>query len=125
MTDATGDIEDLVHQRIRLGILTIALEVSSVQFGYLQRVMDLTPGNLGRHLVVLEEAKLIKVAKTFEGRRPSTSISITAAGRKALRAEVAALKSIVDRVERAESERTSLLEAARVPAQQRKRLNLT
>jgi DNA-binding PadR family transcriptional regulator len=85
----------------------------------------LTPGNLGRHLVVLEEAKLIKVAKTFEGRRPSTSISITAAGRKALRAEVAALKSIVDRVERAESERASLLEAARVPSSQRKRLNLT
>lgn len=125
MTDATGDIEDLVHQRIRLGILTIALEASSVQFGYLQRVMDLTPGNLGRHLVVLEEAKLIKVAKTFEGRRPSTSISITAAGRKALRAEVAALKSIVDRVERAESERASSLEAARVPSSQRKRLNLT
>jgi DNA-binding MarR family transcriptional regulator len=125
MTDATGDIEDLVHQRIRLGILTIALEVSSVQFGYLQRVMDLTPGNLGRHLVVLEEAKLIKIAKTFEGRRPSTSISITAAGRKALRAEIAALKSIVDRVERAESERTTLLEAARVSPQQRKRLNLT
>ena len=125
MTDATGDIEDLVHQRIRLGILTIALEVSSVQFGYLQRVMGLTPGNLGRHLVVLEEAKLIKVAKTFEGRRPSTSIAITAAGRKALRAEVASLKAIVDRVERAESERILSPGAVRVPARRRKRLNLT
>jgi len=104
--DQSSELLDVVHQRTRLGILTLALEGKSVQFGYLQRVLELTPGNLGRHLLVLEEAKLIKVTKSFEGRKPSTSISITAAGRKALRAEIFALKSIVTRVERAEVERT-------------------
>ncbi len=105
MADQTSELQDVVHQRTRLGILTLALESSSVQFGYLQRALGLTPGNLGRHLLVLEEAKLIKVTKSFEGRKPSTSISITAAGRKALKAEIFALKSIVSRVERAEVER--------------------
>ena len=105
MTDVVGNLQELVHQRTRLAILTIASEASSVQFGYLQRVLELSPGNLGGHLHVLEEAKLIKVVKGFQGRRPSTAISITAAGRKALRAEISALKTIVERVERAESHR--------------------
>jgi len=106
MTDVAGNLQELVHQRTRLAILTIASEVSSVQFGYLQSVLELSPGNLGGHLHVLEEAKLVKVTKGFQGRRPSTAISITAAGRKALRAEITALKAIVERVERAESHRT-------------------
>jgi DNA-binding transcriptional ArsR family regulator len=107
LTDPAGGLEDLVHQRFRLAILTIALECSPVQFGHLQRALDLTPGNLGRHLGVLEEAGLIKVSKGFAGRRPWTAIAITSAGRKALRAEVAVLKAIVVRVELVETRRRS------------------
>jgi DNA-binding MarR family transcriptional regulator len=103
MSDATGVLRDVVHQRTRLGILTIALEVRSVKFGYLREALDLTAGNLGGHLNVLEDAGLIRVAKGFEGRRSSTTISITPTGRRALRAEIDALKSIVERVERAEA----------------------
>jgi DNA-binding MarR family transcriptional regulator len=114
LSDQTSELQDVVHQRTRLGILTLALEGSSVQFSYLQKALALTPGNLGRHLLVLEEAKLIKVTKSFEGRKPSTSISITAAGRKALKAEIFALKSIVNRVERAEVERVPARGLARL-----------
>jgi DNA-binding HxlR family transcriptional regulator len=112
LTDPVGGIEDVVHQRFRLVILTIAVEVSPVQFGHLQRTLGLTPGNLGRHLNVLEEAGLIKVSKGFADRRPWTAVAITPAGRKALRAEVAVLKAIVSRVEQVEMQRRS----SRVPA---------
>jgi DNA-binding MarR family transcriptional regulator len=107
LTDPAGGLEDIVHQKFRLAILTIAVEASPVQFGHLQRELDLTPGNLGRHLGVLEEAGLIKVSKGFAGRRPWTAVAITPAGRKALRAEVAVLKAIVVRVEQVEIRRRS------------------
>jgi DNA-binding MarR family transcriptional regulator len=107
LTDPVGGIEDVVHQRFRLVILTIAVEISPVQFGHLQRTLGLTPGNLGRHLNVLEEAGLIKVSKGFTARRPWTAVAITPAGRKALRAEVAVLKALVSRVELVESKRPS------------------
>jgi len=107
LTDPAGGLGDLVHQRFRLAILTIAVEGSPVQFGHLQRALDLTPGNLGRHLNVLEEAGLIKVSKGYAARRPWTAVAITAAGRKALRAEIAVLKAIVVRVEQVETRRRS------------------
>jgi DNA-binding MarR family transcriptional regulator len=105
LTDPAGGLEDLVHQRFRLAILTIAAECSPVQFGHLQRELELTPGNLGRHLNVLEDAGLLKVSKGFAGRRPWTAVAITPAGRKALRAEIAVLKAIVVRVEQVELRR--------------------
>jgi DNA-binding MarR family transcriptional regulator len=105
LTDPAGGLEDIVHQKFRLAILTIAMEGGPVHFGHLQRALDLTPGNLGRHLLVLEEAGLIKVSKGFAGRRPWTAVAITAPGRKALRAEIAVLKAIVVRVEQVETRR--------------------
>jgi DNA-binding MarR family transcriptional regulator len=116
LTDPVGGLDDLVHQRFRLAILTIAVEGGPVQFGYLQRELDLTPGNLGRHLNVLEEAGLIKVSKGFTGRRPWTAIAITSLGRKALRAEIAVLKGIVLRVEQVETKRRSALPRTMAPA---------
>jgi len=107
LTDPAGGLDDLVHQRFRLAILTIAMEGGPVQFGHLQRALDLTPGNLGRHLSVLEEAGLIKVSKGFADRRPWTAVAITSVGRKALRAEIAVLKGIVVRVEQVETGRRS------------------
>jgi DNA-binding MarR family transcriptional regulator len=104
LDDPAGGLDDVVHQRFRLGILTIAFEDSPVQFSDLQRTLELTPGNLGRHLNVLEGAGLIKVSKGFAGRRPWTAVAITPVGRKALRAEVAVLKAIVLRVEQVDTQ---------------------
>jgi DNA-binding MarR family transcriptional regulator len=92
-------LEEVVHQRARLGILTITNEVRQVEFGYLLNTLGLTGGNLSQHLRVLEEAGLVRINKGFEDRRPRTWVSITAAGRNALLNEIAALKAIVSRVE--------------------------
>jgi DNA-binding PadR family transcriptional regulator len=96
-----GDLDDLVHQRIRLGVLTITLEAKRVDFGYLVSALTLSPGNLSRHLTVLAEAGLVMIRKGYEGRRPRTWVSITRNGSEALRSEVEALRQIVNRVDTA------------------------
>jgi DNA-binding MarR family transcriptional regulator len=98
MTDhPTNGLDEIVHQRHRLGILTIAAEASRAEFGYLREALDLTPGNLSRHLTVLEEAGMVEVEKGYEGRRPRTWVSITRKGRSALAAELDALTKLVRR----------------------------
>ena len=73
MTDhPTNGLDEIVHQRHRLGILTIAAEAKRAEFGYLRETLGLTAGNLSRHLTVLEDAGLIEVEKGYAGRRPRT-----------------------------------------------------
>lgn len=100
MTHPTNGIDDLVHQRVRLGILAVLAEASRADFTHLRETLDLTDGNLSRHLQTLEEAGLVEITKTFEGKRPRTWVSATKHGRRALREEVAVLKSIVERLDR-------------------------
>lgn len=91
----TSGLDEVVHQRHRLGILTITAEASQAEFGYLRTALDLTAGNLSRHLTVLEGAGLVTVEKGYAGRRPRTWIHITRAGRRALAAEMEALSALV------------------------------
>jgi DNA-binding MarR family transcriptional regulator len=95
VTHPTGALNDVVHHRHRLGILTIASEAAQVEFGYLRAALDLTPGNLNRHLAVLEEAGLVLIDKGYAGKRTRTSVRITKAGRKALAGEIAVLERLV------------------------------
>ena len=93
----TNEIDETVHQRHRLGILTITAEAQRADFGYLREALGLTPGNLSKHLTVLEEAGMIQVEKGYAGRRPRTWVRITRQGRKALAAELAALTELLRR----------------------------
>jgi len=91
----TNGIDETVHQRHRLGILTITAEAQRAEFGYLREALGLTPGNLSKHLTVLEEAGMVEVEKGYTGRRPRTWVRITARGRAALAAELAALTELL------------------------------
>jgi DNA-binding MarR family transcriptional regulator len=93
----TFDLDETVHQRVRLGVLSIANETRRVEFRFLQETMGLTAGNLSQHIRVLEDAGFVKVEKGVDGRRPRTWVAITRDGRTALRQEIAALKMVVDR----------------------------
>jgi DNA-binding MarR family transcriptional regulator len=111
----TARLDETVHQRVRLGVLTIANEARRVEFRFLQETMRLTAGNLSQHIRVLEEAGFVRVEKGLEGRRPRTWVAITRDGKAALREEIAALKVLVDRFEgtsgfRTKSNDTSLKE---------------
>ena len=70
-------------------------EASKAEFGFLQNDLELTAGNLSRHLEILENAGYIAIQKGYHGRRPRTWVRITKAGRTALRAEVAALHELL------------------------------
>jgi DNA-binding MarR family transcriptional regulator len=92
-------LDDTVHQRVRLGILAVLEEAKRADFSYLRDALDLSDGNLSRHVQVLEEAGLVRVDKSFEGRRPRTWISATRAGRTALAEELSALRELMSRVD--------------------------
>ncbi|WP_433212650.1 transcriptional regulator [Dactylosporangium sp. CS-047395] len=92
-------LDDVVHQRVRLGILTIAHEAGRVEFGFLRTQLELTAGNLSQHLTVLESAGLVEVEKGYEGKRGRTWITLTQAGTTALAEEVGRLKALIARIE--------------------------
>ncbi len=93
-------LDDVVHQRVRLGILTIAHEARRVEFGYLRTNLELTAGNLSQHLTVLENAGLVSIEKGYEGKRARTWVSLTPDGQAALRDEIAQLKRLINNVDR-------------------------
>jgi DNA-binding MarR family transcriptional regulator len=95
MSHPTAELSNVVHQRVRLGILTVLRQVSRVDFAFLRDRLDLTDGNLSRNLAVLEESGYVTIEKSFEGKRPRTWIAITAEGARALEEEVAALRRLL------------------------------
>jgi DNA-binding MarR family transcriptional regulator len=95
----TTQLDDTIHQKARLGILAVLVETKRSDFSSVRDLLGLSDGNLARHIQVLEEAGLVKVTKGSEGNRPRTWIAATPAGRKALKAEVAALRELIARVD--------------------------
>ncbi|MGW1895813.1 winged helix-turn-helix domain-containing protein [Streptomyces sp. NPDC002004] len=96
-------LDDVVHQRVRLGILTVAHQARRVEFGFLRTALDLTAGNLSQHLSVLEKAGLIHIEKGYEGKRARTWLSLTPAGDRALHDEVTQLKRLIHQIEQGSS----------------------
>jgi DNA-binding MarR family transcriptional regulator len=80
---AYDGLNRIIHERARLSVLTSLVTHSrGLLFGDLKQLCALTDGNLNRHLQVLEEAKLIVIAKGVQNNRPQTFCRITALGRK-------------------------------------------
>lgn len=96
----TQRLDDVVHQRVRLGILAVLAEADRADFAYLRDALALTDGNLSRHLAVLEAAGHVRIRKVFEGKRPRTWVKATPSGRAALDAEVSALRELLARLGR-------------------------
>lgn len=92
-------LTELVHQRARLGILAVVHEADRAEFGFLQETLELTSGNLSRHLQALESAGLITIERGYHGRRARTWVRATKLGRQALAEEIANLKELISRVE--------------------------
>lgn len=92
-------LAEVVHQRTRLGILSVLAESRRADFNYLKSVLQLTDGNLGRHLEILANERLINITKGYENRRPRTWAQITKVGESALEAQMAAMKELVHQFE--------------------------
>jgi DNA-binding HxlR family transcriptional regulator len=78
------DLDRLIHERIRLGIVSALAVNRSLTFNELKALLKTTDGNLSVHARRLEEADYIVCNKSFDGRLPKTEYRLTAAGRKAL-----------------------------------------
>ena len=78
------ELDRLIHERIRLGIVSALATNDSLSFNDLKRVLKTTDGNLSVHARKLEEAQYISCVKFFEGRVPRTEYRLTPAGRRAL-----------------------------------------
>ena len=78
------DLDRLIHERIRLGIVSALAVNRSLTFNELKALLKTTDGNLSVHARRLEEADYIVCTKSFDGRLPKTEYRLTAAGRKAL-----------------------------------------
>ena len=78
------ELDRLIHERIRLGIVSALATNDSLSFNDLKRVLKTTDGNLSVHARKLEEAQYISCVKFFEGRVPRTEYRLTANGRRAL-----------------------------------------
>ena len=99
MSHPAQSLDEVVHQRHRLAILAMLGGAREVEFTFLQQELDLTGGNLSRHIQVLEEAGLVQVEKGYFGKRSRTWVRITRTGARALTKELELLKMIVASVE--------------------------
>lgn len=78
------DLDRLIHERVRLGIVSALAVNRSLTFNELKALLKTTDGNLSVHARKLEEADYIVCTKSFDGRLPKTEYRLSAAGRKAL-----------------------------------------
>ena len=82
--DSPLGLDRLIHERLRLGIVSALAVNESLSFNDLKQLMNTTDGNLSVHARKLEEANYVTCNKSFEGRVPRTSYTLTALGRRAL-----------------------------------------
>ncbi len=78
------ELDRLIHERMRLAIVSVLAVNESLSFNELKHLLETTDGNLSVHARKLEDAEYIACNKSFEGRVPKTEYRLTAAGRRAL-----------------------------------------
>ena len=89
-------IDDVIHGRLRLGIMAYLVNAGVADFNELKAVLGATQGNLSVHLRKLEEAGYITVEKGYLGRKPNTKARLTKQGRKAFGAYLDGLSRLIE-----------------------------
>ena len=92
------ELDRLIHERLRLGIVSALAVTDRISFNDLKRLLRTTDGNLSVHARKLEDAQYITCDKTFDGRVPKTEYRLTPAGRKALDKYLAHMEAIIKAV---------------------------
>lgn len=92
------ELDAVIHAPARLRVVATLAALGSgdqIVFTRLQKVLDMTAGNLSAHLRKLEDAGYVVVEKSFEGRKPVTSIALTPLGRRAFETYTASLEALL------------------------------
>ncbi len=95
---AASNLDRLIHERLRLGIISALAANESMTFSDLKNLMNTTDGNLSVHARKLEDAGYIAVTKYFEGRLPKTEYKLTAAGRRALENYLSHMETLIQQM---------------------------
>ena len=88
-------LDKLLEHRSRLGACVLLADMVTMTFTSLRQSLKETDGNMGAQLRKLEDAGYVRVSKRFENRRPVSWYRLTAKGRRALRAHLAALQTVI------------------------------
>ena len=91
-------LNQLIHGRVRLGIVSALAVEESLTFNELKERLETSDGNLSVHARRLEEAGYVEVNKSFERRHPRTDYRLTASGRRALERYLDHMEALIDRV---------------------------
>jgi len=94
----TLSLDRLIHERLRLGIVSALSVNERLTFSDLKRLLHTTDGNLSVHARKLEDAQYIAVEKSFEARLPRTEYRLTAAGRRAFEKYLAHMEALIKAV---------------------------
>jgi DNA-binding HxlR family transcriptional regulator len=89
------ELDRLIHERIRLGIVSALTTGETLSFNDLKSLLDTSDGNLSVHARKLEDAGYIECLKSFDGRTPKTEYRLTAAGRQALATYLEQMEQII------------------------------
>jgi DNA-binding MarR family transcriptional regulator len=92
---APAELDRLIHERIRLGIVSALAVSEALTFNDLKKILRTTDGNLSVHARKLEDAQYIVCSKSFEGRLPKTEYRLTAAGRRALERYLGHMEALI------------------------------
>jgi DNA-binding MarR family transcriptional regulator len=96
------ELDRLIHERMRLGIIAALAVHDSRTFGDLKQLLRMTDGNLSVHARRLEEAGYVTCSKSFDGRTPRTEYRITTEGRTALEHYIGHMESLIRAVRQSE-----------------------
>ena len=96
------DLDPLIHERLRLGIVSALAVTDSLSFPELRGLLGTTDGNLSVHARRLEEAGYVRCTKSFDGRVPRTDFDLTDRGRLALEGYLDAMEGLIARTRRPE-----------------------
>jgi DNA-binding MarR family transcriptional regulator len=83
------------ESRVRLGIMSILVVAESVNFGTIKEQLQITDGNIASHITALENLGYISIKKQFIGKKPNTTYTITAKGKKAFALHIHALEQLI------------------------------
>jgi DNA-binding MarR family transcriptional regulator len=84
-----------IHQKARLGIMSILMASEEAEFNYLKERLKLTDGNLSTHLSILEKEKFVRIKKKFIKKKPKTLCQMTERGRQAFKEYLENLEKII------------------------------
>lgn len=94
--NVSGELDKIIHERMRLGIISALAANETMSFGDLKSLLNTTDGNISVHARKLEEAGYVECLKSFKGRMPLTEYKITAGGREALKRYLNHMEALIN-----------------------------